>query len=170
MTGRVRVAAATPADVPLLHRMVQALAIYEKLEHTMRAGETDLDRALFGARPVAEALVGFLEDRAVGFALYFPTYSTFVGKPGIWLEDLFVVPEARGHGVGRGLLSRLAALVLERGGGRLEWTVLDWNAPSIAFYRALGAIALDDWTTYRVVGEALESLAGLSPLPPPPHA
>ncbi|MGH7724259.1 MAG: GNAT family N-acetyltransferase [Candidatus Eiseniibacteriota bacterium] len=155
----IRIAAATPADVPLLHRLVQALSVYEKLQHTLVATEADLERALFGPRPCAEALVASLEEQPVGYALFFPTYSTFLGKPGLWLEDLFVLPEARGRGVGRALLARLAVLALERGGGRLEWAVLDWNEPSIAFYKSLGAVPLDDWTTYRVAGEALTTLA-----------
>jgi GNAT superfamily N-acetyltransferase len=156
---RVRVAPATRADVPRLHGLIRGLAVYEKLEAMVVAGEADLERALFGARPVAEALIGTLDGAPVGFALFFPTYSTFLGKPGLWLEDLFVVPEARGHGVGVALLAHLAALAVERGPGRLEWAVLDWNEPAIGFYRALGAAPLDDWTVMRLSGEPLVALA-----------
>ncbi len=155
----VSIAAATPADVPLLHGLIRQLAIYEKLEDAMVSTEADLREALFGARPAAEAIVASLDGRAVGFALFFTTYSTFLGRPGIYLEDLFVLPEARGHGAGKALLARLAAITLERRCGRLEWVVLDWNEPAIGFYRSLGAAAMDGWTINRVTGDALVALA-----------
>ena len=150
---------ATKADVPLLHGLIRQLAIYEKLEHTMVSTEADVAEGLFGARPAAEALVASLDGAPVGFALFFTTYSTFLGRPGLYLEDLFVVPEARGHGAGKALLARLAQLTVERRYGRLEWVVLDWNEPAIGFYKRLGALPMDEWTTYRVTGDALAKLA-----------
>ena len=157
--SRVRIVPATKADVPLLHELTRGLAVYEKLEHALVATETDVEAALFGPRPAAEAILGYLDDQPVGFALTFDTYSTFLGKRGTWLEDLFVLPEARGNGVGKALLVALAARCLERGHGRLEWNVLDWNEPAIGFYRALGAQPMDEWTTMRVTGDALGRLA-----------
>jgi GNAT superfamily N-acetyltransferase len=150
---------ATRADVPLVHGLIRQLAIYEKLEHTLVSTEADLAEALFGARPAAEALVATLDGAPVGFALFFTTFSTFVGRPGLYLEDLFVVPEARGHGAGKALLAQLARLAVERRCGRLEWAVLDWNEPAIGFYKSLGALPMDEWTVYRVAGDALVKLA-----------
>jgi GNAT superfamily N-acetyltransferase len=124
------------------------------------ATEVDLKAALFGERPYAEVIFACLDGAPVGFALYFHNFSTFLGKPGIYLEDLFVRPEARGLGIGRRLLGWLARTTLERGCARLDWAVLDWNEPSIGFYRSLGAVAQGDWTTYRLAGAALERLAG----------
>jgi GNAT superfamily N-acetyltransferase len=161
----IDVAPATRADVPAVYALMRGLAVYEKLEHAFVATEADLERALFGEHPACEALVGRLDDRPVGYALFFPTYSTFLGKTNLWLEDLFVLPEARGNGLGKALLARVAALVVERGGGRLEWVVLDWNEPSIEFYKSLGATALDDWLVYRLSGDALAALAGTSSAP-----
>jgi GNAT superfamily N-acetyltransferase len=155
----VRIDPATRADVPAVYALMRGLAVYEKLEHAFVASEADLERALFGERPACEALVGRLDGEAVGYALFFSTYSTFLGRTNLWLEDLFVVPEARGHGLGKALLARVAALVVERGGGRLEWVVLDWNEPAIEFYNSLGAIELDDWLVYRLTGDALTRLA-----------
>ena len=157
--NQVHIRLATPADVPLLQGLIRQLAVYERLEHTLVATEADAAEALFGERPVAEALVALLDGKAVGYALFFPTYSTFLGRPGLYLEDLFVVPEARGHGAGKALLARLAQLALERRYGRLEWVVLDWNEPAIGFYKSLGALPMDEWTTYRITGDALEKLA-----------
>ena len=157
--SRVDIRLATPADVPRLHGLIRQLAIYEKLEHTMVSTEADVAEGLFGARPAAEALVASLDGAPVGFALFFTTYSTFLGRPGLYLEDLFVVPEARGAGAGKALLARLAQLTVERRYGRLEWVVLDWNEPAIGFYKSLGALPMDEWTTYRVTGEALAKLA-----------
>ena len=157
--SRVEIRLATRADVPLLHGLIRQLAVYEKLEQTMVSTEADVAEGLFGARPAAEALVASLDGTPVGFALFFTTYSTFLGRPGLYLEDLFVVPEARGHGAGKALLARLAQLVVERRYGRLEWVVLDWNEPAIGFYKSLGALPMDEWTTFRVTGEALAKLA-----------
>lgn len=164
---KVRVAPATRADVPLIHGLIRALSRYEKLEHLCVAGEDDLADVLFGPRPAAEVLVGRLNGAPVGFALFFTTYSTFLGKRGIWLEDLFVLPEARGAGVGKALLARLATLAVDRGCGRLEWSVLDWNEPAIGFYRRLGAVPMDEWTNFRLMGDALAALgdAGRAYLP-----
>ncbi|HET7758143.1 MAG TPA: GNAT family N-acetyltransferase [Steroidobacteraceae bacterium] len=155
----VTIRAATEADVPLTLAFIRELAVYERLEHEVVAREADLRSALFGARPFAEVALGCLEAVPVGFALYFHNFSTFRGKPGIYLEDLFVRPEARGHGVGRLLLSHLAHLALERGCARLDWAVLDWNEPAIGFYRGLGAVLLDDWRICRLTDTALERLA-----------
>jgi GNAT superfamily N-acetyltransferase len=153
----IRVAA--PGDVPLVFDLMRQLAVYEKLEHALVATEADLAEALFGAHPACEALVGLVDGAPVGYALFFRTYSTFVGKPGIYLEDLFVLPEARGKGAGKALLARLAAITVERGYGRLEWAVLDWNEPAIGFYRSLGAEPMDEWTVFRMSGDALSRLA-----------
>jgi GNAT superfamily N-acetyltransferase len=155
----LHVAPADEDDVPLLLRFIRALAVYEKLEHEVVATEEVLRRTLFGGRRYAEALIARFHDEPVGFALFFHNYSTFVGKPGLYLEDLFVEPDHRGKGVGKALLKRLAGIALERDCGRLEWAVLDWNAPSIAFYRSLGAVPLDDWTVFRLDGVALRAAA-----------
>jgi len=133
--------------------------VYERLEGEVQATTADLAVALFGPRPFAEVVFACLEGEPVGFALFFQNFSTFLGKPGIYLEDLFVRPQARGHGIGRRLLAWLARTTLERGCARLDWAVLDWNLPSIGFYRSLGAVAQDEWTTMRVSGAALERLA-----------
>jgi GNAT superfamily N-acetyltransferase len=159
----VSVRAATAADVPLVLAFIRELAVYERLEHQVVATQADLTTALFGARPYAEVVFACLDGREVGFALFFHNFSTFRGKPGIYLEDLFVRPESRGRGIGKRLLAWLAALALERGCARLDWAVLDWNEPSIGFYKGLGAVALDDWMTMRLTGEALERLAGSDP-------
>ncbi len=154
---------ATREDCPLIMQLIRDLAAYEKMSDQVRASEADLERNLFGSPfgrgPVAEAIVGEVDGAPQGFALFFHNYSTFVGKPGIWLEDLFVRPEARGKGLGAALLAQLAALARERGCGRVEWAVLDWNAPAIGFYERLGAHLLTDWRVCRLTGEALEELA-----------
>ena len=154
----IAVRAATPADLPLIAALIRDLAEYEKLAHEVRFADADLAQHLFGARPYAEVVIGEADGAAQGFALFFHNFSTFEGKPGIWLEDLYVRPAARGGGLGKALLAHLAALAAARGCARLEWSVLDWNAPSIAFYRALGARALDEWTTMRLDGAALARL------------
>jgi len=146
-------------DVPLLLRFIRDLAVYEKLAHEVMATEEGLRRTLFGERRYAEALIARLEGTPVGFALYFHNYSTFLGKPGLYLEDLFVDPAHRGKGIGKALLRRLAAIALERDCGRLEWAVLDWNAPAIAFYRSLGAAPMHDWTVFRLEGAALRAMS-----------
>lgn len=157
---RINIRPAASEDVPLVLEFIRELAEYEKLAHEVRATEEQLHATLFGPRPAAEVLIAAEDDIPVGFALFFPNYSTFLGCPGFYLEDLFVRPEARGKGIGRELLEHLARLTVERGWGRLEWRVLDWNEPSIAFYRKLGAQPLDDWTVFRVTGDALKKLGG----------
>lgn len=146
-------------DVSQILWFVRQLAVYEKLAHEVTATEESLRRHLFGERPAAEVIFLESEGRKVGFALFFTNFSTFLGKPGIYLEDLFVLPEARGRGYGQRLLAFLAALVVERDGGRLEWSVLDWNEPAIGFYKRLGAVAMAEWDVYRLTGDALLRLA-----------
>jgi GNAT superfamily N-acetyltransferase len=147
-------------DVPLILTFIRELADYEKLAHEVVATEEGLVESLFGRDRRAEALIAEVEGMPAGFALFFHNYSTFLGRPGIFLEDLFVRPGARGCGVGRALLARLAAIAVSRGCGRLEWAVLDWNESAIGFYRKLGATAMNDWTVYRLAGEPLTDLAG----------
>lgn len=157
-----RIAAAAPADLPDLHALVRDLAEYERLTAICTSTEVDLADALFGAHPAAEALIARVDGNShdcAGFALFFHTYSTFLGRRSLWLEDLFVRPQYRGAGLGRRLLVALAGLARERGCGRFEWAVLDWNEPAIAFYRSLGASVLPDWRIARVTGDALERLA-----------
>jgi GNAT superfamily N-acetyltransferase len=154
----VRIRAAAEADTPVILEMIQGLAEYEKLSHVCCATEDQLRRTLFGERPAAEVLLASIADECVGFALFFPNYSTFLAQPGIYLEDLYVKPNARGKGAGLALLRELATLAVERGCGRVEWSVLDWNEPSIGFYKKLGAVSLDDWTTFRLTGDALKQL------------
>ena len=156
----IRIVAATEADVPLILSLISALADYERLSHQMVATEAALRETLFGEKPAAEVVIAYVDDVAVGFALWFYNYSTFLGKPGLYLEDLFVLPEWRGHGVGRRLLSYLASVAVERGCGRMEWSVLDWNESAIGFYRKLGATLLEDWRICRLTGETLAALGG----------
>ncbi len=158
MTGKIAIRPATSADLPLIAALIRALAAYEKLADAVRFDEAVLGEKLFGKRPYAEVLIGELDGAAQGFALFFHNFSTFEGKPGIYLEDLFVQPEARGSGLGKALLAQLAALALERDCARLEWSVLDWNAPAIGFYKGLGAQGMDEWTIMRVDGAALGQL------------
>lgn len=150
---------ATARDVPLILQFIKGLAEYEKLTPEVTATEDLLRETLFGSRQVAEVIIGEYRGEPVGFALFFHTYSTFLARPGIYLEDLFVKPEMRGRGFGRVLLAYLAKLAHERKCGRVEWSVLDWNDPSIQFYRTLGATAMDEWTMYRLTGAALTNLA-----------
>jgi GNAT superfamily N-acetyltransferase len=159
VTDQIRVERATERDVPLIFGMIRALAEYEKLSHVVVASETGLREALFGKRPDAEVIIAYVGAEPAGFALFFHTFSTFLGRRGLYLEDLFVKPEWRGRGVGKRLLVELAGVALERGCGRFEWSVLDWNAPAIGFYRKLGAQSMDGWTVFRVTGEALHRLA-----------
>ena len=150
---------ATPADIPVLLRMIRALAEYEKLAHLVVADEQRLAAALFGEGATVEALIAREAEgngSAAGFALFFHTFSTFLGQRGLWLEDLFVYPQYRGKGLGRRLLVELAALARRRGCGRFEWAVLDWNAPAIGFYERMGATLLPDWRIVRVTGDALD--------------
>lgn len=156
----IRIQPAAEGDVPLILKFIRDLAEYEKLSHMVVASEENIREHVFGSNAVAEVLLAFWNDAPVGFALYFRNFSTFLGKPGIYLEDLFVEPTHRGKGIGKALLVRLAAIAVERGYGRLEWAVLDWNTSSIGFYRSLGAVPKDDWITYQVTGEALVGLAG----------
>ncbi|MFN4023865.1 MAG: GNAT family N-acetyltransferase [Hyphomonas sp.] len=156
---------ATDADVPVILRFIRALAAYEKLSHDCVATEESLRATLFGDRPYAEVLLIEDDGAAHGFALFFHNYSTFLAKPGIYLEDLFVDPAQRGKGYGKALLAKLAEIAVARGCGRLEWSVLDWNQPSIDFYLSLGARPMDEWTIYRLDGDALEALGGVRPPP-----
>ena len=159
MASHIQIKPAEPADVPLLLTFLRELAAYEKLAHEVVATEADMHAALFGERPVIETVIASVDGQPVGYALYFPTFSTFLAKPGLYLEDLYVRPAARGLGVGRKLLEHLARITVERGWGRLEWSVLDWNEPSIAFYKKMGARPMDEWTIFRLTGEKLISLA-----------
>ena len=157
MTIRLRVA--TRDDIALIAHFIRALAEYEKLLDEVRLDEGVLAEKLFGPRPYAEVLIGEIDGKPQGFALFFHNFSTFEGRPGIYLEDLFVTPEARGSGLGTALLAELARLAVERDCARLEWSVLDWNEPSIGFYKALGAKPMDEWTVFRLDGTALTNLA-----------
>ena len=150
---------AVAADLPLIAELIRALADYEKLAHEVRFDEAVLGEKLFGPRPYAEVLIGEIDGEPQGFALFFHNFSTFEGKPGIYLEDLFVRPEARGAGLGKALLVHLARIAVERGYGRMEWMVLDWNENALRFYRSLGAATVDGWELCRVTGDALPALA-----------
>lgn len=163
----LRIRAASPDDVAVILSFIEQLADYEKLRHEVLATEEALAATLFGDRPAAEVLIASLDGRDVGFALFFQTYSTFLARPGLHLEDLFVVPDARGAGVGRALLVHLAGLAEQRACGRLEWAVLTWNTPAIRFYRQLGAFPLDEWQTYRLDREGIRALAAGAA---PPHS
>jgi GNAT superfamily N-acetyltransferase len=149
-------------DVPLILTFIKELAAYEKLAHEVTATEAGLRETLFGVDPTAEVVIAEADGAPVGFALFFHNYSTFLGQAGIYLEDLFVRPEARGKGIGRALLQHLAATALARGCGRLEWWVLDWNTDAIGFYKSLGALAMDEWTVFRLAGASLRRVAGKS--------
>ena len=153
-----RIRAAQRGDVATILRLIRALAEYEKLSHEVVATPALLRKHLFGRRPVAEVLLAEEGGRAVGMALFFQNYSTFLGRPGIYLEDLFVEPAFRGRGIGKQLLTAIARLAVKRGCGRFEWSVLDWNTPAIEFYRSLGARPMADWTIFRVTGPALKKL------------
>jgi GNAT superfamily N-acetyltransferase len=158
--SRISIDRATVSDVPTILGFIRGLAKYEQLSHEVEATEELLNENLFGPRPAAEAILARFDNTAVGFALYFTTYSTFTGRPGIWLEDLFVLPDYRHRGVGRALLRAVVKIAVERKCGRLEWSVLDWNEPALRVYRKIGAVAMSEWTTQRMTGEALERLAG----------
>ena len=151
---------ATVADCSTILQFIVTLAKYEKLEDEVVATEEKLRQSLFEGKSYAEVILGFESDKAVGFALFFHNYSTFLAKPGIYLEDLFVAPECRGKGYGKAFLQTLAQYAVERDCGRLEWSVLDWNKPSIDFYLGMGAKAMDEWTTFRLTGDALKKVAG----------
>jgi GNAT superfamily N-acetyltransferase len=153
---------ATKQDVPVILDLIKQLAEYERLTDRVVATEQRLRDTLFCERPAAEVLLASSEAEITGFAVFFTNYSTFLAKPGLYLEDLFVKPHARGKGIGKALLARLAKIAIERDCGRVDWSVLNWNEPSIRFYETLGAVALRDWTTYRLTGESLAKLAGNS--------
>jgi GNAT superfamily N-acetyltransferase len=167
----VRIVRATEGDVPVILEMIRALAEYERMSDQVVATEAGLRASLFGAKPDAEVLLAYAQreghspqreasaERPAGFALFFHNYSTFLGRRGLYLEDLFVRPEHRGRGVGKRLLVELARIAVERGCGRFEWAVLDWNEPAIGFYKSLGAVPQDEWTVFRVTGDALTRLA-----------
>lgn len=157
MSLRLRGAAA--ADSPLIVSLIRELAVYERAPEAAKASVADIDKALFGANPKVHALIAEWDGEAVGFAVYFFNFSTWTGKHGLYLEDLFVRESVRGKGVGKALLARLAAIAREMDCARLEWSVLDWNEPAIGFYRSLGAKPMDEWTVYRVEGAALDTLA-----------
>jgi GNAT superfamily N-acetyltransferase len=158
-TPTFRIERATERDAPLILRLIKELAEYEKMLADVAATEDTLRQSLFGPYPAAQVVIGYAGDEPAGFALFFHNYSTFLGQPGMYLEDLYVVPQFRGHGFGKRLLAHLASLAVERGCGRFEWSVLDWNDPAIGFYKKLGAQPMDDWTIFRVTGDALQRLA-----------
>jgi GNAT superfamily N-acetyltransferase len=153
---------ATERDVPIIRQMIEDLAVYEKLRDACVATDDQLRQTLFGPHPAAEVILAYEDGAPAGFALFFHNYSTFLAQRGLYLEDLFVKPAYRGHGVGRALLERLAAIAVERNCGRFEWSVLDWNEPAIGFYKKLGAVPMEEWTIFRVTGDALRRLAGES--------
>ncbi|HEY4896316.1 MAG TPA: GNAT family N-acetyltransferase [Solirubrobacteraceae bacterium] len=155
----VAVRPARPDDVGLLLKMFTELAVYEHLEHLLEATEERIHEALFGARPAAEGLIAWVDGQAAGYAIFFPTFSTFLAIQGVWLEDLFVRPEHRGAGVGRALLATVASSTRERGGERLEWSALDWNELALGFYERIGAEQMNDWITHRLIGDPLHGLA-----------
>ena len=150
---------AMAADIPIILQLIRDLAEYERAPNDVLATESQLHDVLFGDRPAAEVLLAFANDEPVGFAVYFFNFSTWLGRPGLYLEDLFVKPEMRGKGYGRALLTRLAAIAQERGCGRMEWAVLDWNEPAIQFYKKLGAKPMDEWTVFRLTSEGIAALA-----------
>ena len=164
MSDPITIRPASAADVPLVLEFIRELARYERLEHEVSASEAQLHEALFGERRHAEVVFACSGGKPVGFALFFHNFSTFKGRPGIYLEDLYVRPEARGLGAGKRLLAHLARTAVERRCARLEWAVLDWNEPSIGFYRSLGAVPMDEWTVFRLTGEPLALLARTAPV------
>ena len=157
--GAVQIAPATEKDVPVILELIQGLAVYERLAHEVVATPESVRESLFGEHAAAEVVIAYLDQEPVGFAVWFRNYSTFLGRAGLYLEDLFVKPERRGQGIGRTLLAHVASVAVARGAGRMEWSVLDWNEPAIGFYRAIGAVPMDGWTVYRLTGDALEQLA-----------
>lgn len=164
MSSALSIRPGMPGDVPLILGFIQGLARYEKLEHLVVATEDSLREALFGAHPGAEVLLAFRGEQAVGFALFFHNFSTFLGRRGLWLEDIYVPPEHRGRSVGKALLLSCARIAKARGCGRFEWSALDWNTPAWNFYRSLGAVPMEEWTNFRVTGEGLDRMAAL-PIP-----
>jgi GNAT superfamily N-acetyltransferase len=158
-TPAISLRPATRADIPQILAFIAGLAEYEKLAHEAVATPALLEQHLFGPRPAAEVVIADVDGQPAGFALFFTSFSTFLGQPGLYLEDLFVLPHHRGLGLGKRLMVHLAQLAVSRGYGRFEWSVLDWNEPAIRFYRRLGAVGLDEWTVQRVTGGALQALA-----------
>jgi len=154
---------ATPSDVPAIRGLICELAAYEKLSHACIATDELLTQHLFGPDGAAEALVAQEAGTVVGYAIFFKTFSTFLARPGIYLEDIYVQPAHRGRGHGKAMLRHLAQLALTRGYGRVEWSVLDWNTPSIGFYKSLGAVPMDEWTIFRLTGDALQAFAKSAP-------
>ena len=158
-SDRVRIEPATDRDVPVLLSLIQSLADYERLSHQVVATEARLRESLFGERPAAEAAIAYADGRHAGYAVWFHTFSTFIGKRGLYLEDVFVLPEFRGRGIGRALLGHVAQVAVARDCGRLEWAVLDWNEPAIGFYRRIGAGPVEGWSIFRIMGDPLQALA-----------
>jgi GNAT superfamily N-acetyltransferase len=158
-TGRFRIEPATERDLPLILRFIRELAAYERLEHDVTATEEILRTSLFGSRPAAEVVIAYADAEPAGFAVYFQTFSTFLGLPGVYLEDVYVSPAWRGLGLGRRLLAHVARVAVDRGYGRMEWSVLDWNELALDVYRKIGARPMDEWTVHRLVGTALSNLA-----------
>lgn len=164
-TAGFRIRRARKGDAPVIMQLIRDLADYEKLAQDVVATEQDIDAQLFGPHPHAEALLAEYQGKPAGFALFFHNFSTFLGRPGLYLEDLFVKPDFRGRGIGKQLLATLARIAMERGCGRFEWAVLDWNTPAIRFYESLGAKIHSEWKINRVTGDALQKLAQLAELP-----
>ena len=162
-TENVAIRPATAADVPIILELIRALATYERAPNDITATEDGLSKVLFGEKPAAEVLLAFENETAVGFAVFFHNFSTWLGRPGLYLEDLFVRPEDRGKGYGRALLIHLAKIARDRGCGRMEWAVLDWNEPAIQFYRKLGAKSMDEWTVFRLKRDGIAKLADAEP-------
>ena len=162
MDSAFRIECGTERDIPVIVRLIRNLAEYEKLSDEVTVTEDGLRESLFGKHPAAEVLIAYADAEPVGFAVFFHNYSTFLGRQGMYLEDLFVLPEWRRQGCGRQLLIKVARIATERGCGRMEWSVLDWNEPALRFYKSLGAQAMDQWTVYRLTGEALRQLGSSS--------
>ncbi len=162
-TENFAIRAATAADVPIILELIRALATYERAPNDVTATEDGLSKVLFGEKPAAEVLLAFENETAVGFAVFFHNFSTWLGRPGLYLEDLFVRPEDRGKGYGRALLIHLAKIARDRGCGRMEWAVLDWNEPAIQFYRKLGGKPMDEWTVFRLTRDGIAKLADAAP-------
>jgi len=158
--SNLQIVPATEREIPVILELIRALAEYEKLAHLVTATEARLRETLFGSKPAAEVLLAHWGEECAGFAVFFETYSTFLAQPGLYLEDVYVKPHLRGNGIGLALLKRLARIAAQRGCGRLEWEVLNWNQPAIRFYEKLGAEPMEAWTKYRLAGEALNNLAG----------
>ncbi len=159
MSSSLTIKNAAKQDIPLILSFIKALAAYEKMSHQVVVTKEVLQESLFGETPIAEVILAYSDEQPAGFALFFHNFSTFLGRPGLYLEDLYVNPEIRNQGIGRALLVYLAKLAQERNCGRFEWSVLDWNEPSIQFYKKLGAVPMEDWTVFRMTGDALDKLA-----------